>query len=854
MKLFIQIVHGDGKTEGCPLQIDIPERIILAHSLKETLRTGHRMNIPQTGSFFMKIKDSNEICISDDEYIFDEAGLIHLMLVTSRAPLHYVLIYPDGVRKASKTSAAQRGLTPAQLTEIIRVSEKLEVLDLDIRSVSFKDNFSDSIPSDYLLFPDSDPVFILLTNTLTRLLEDTRTEFKAYVTHLLSERDWSVMTNEPDSMQSPAGFLRVSRPRFKNISSIEHEWPLWSDEIMNDIRNICKVTLPVDTIRRWSRTSMSIVMVGVSGCGKSRTCYDFCRSQFSIYMDWKNHLDLKLFIASLPPLDSCYRGNSELMLLYTDKVRVYTMRIFVVRLSILRSQLTVNPNYTPDEFFQFQAWFRDSDFGLMKSVMRLPDSSVVEVFNELKQWAQRNNVRYVMDESHVLMEVLNGSFHSTRNGAVGSDGLFLSPRSFMSFLVNFLRFSGMPSVWAGTHLFNSARRIPFDAGTDAILFTEFNFISASMIVELLDKWVVCSDAVLKRRIAQELQGRPRLLMQFLVALGEFDGVVDDSHFAQIYHDTYGRLMSEFTELWKRASRLSIREFDGRSEEEHGVLSLLEDLIYNDCLTDITRLEHAHWYRSLVSTSLVMLSKLRNQEGLMCEPIVLRSGKLFGIRFLKRDLPFNTILNRDMVMKADAATRGKGVEACCVARLRGGFWLQREFRSYFPQALVEILDRGEGPSLPLGIHDCRSGVIDHAQKLCDTFLNSGTTHVVLPQERSGGADVVYSYFSFHIKTKWIDSRGKPLVISQGISNANGETIETTIAHDETMKGRTKTNPWVRVRFEFPTNSEMKRLKKNEIVKREPLRTTITASIDSRFTRLFFGEAFVAQVKHLTSYTV
>ena len=59
------------------------------------------------------------------------------------------------------------------------------------------------------------------------------------------------------------------------------------------------------------------------------------------------------------------------------------------------------------------------------------------------------------------------------------------------------------------------------------------------------------------------------------------------------------------------------------------------------------------------------------------------------------------------------------------------------------------------------------------------------------------------------------------------------------------------PWLCVRFEFPTNAEMRTRGVAEIIQREPLKTTIIASIDATFTRLFFGEHFVSAVKRLIS---
>jgi len=295
--------------------------------------------------------------------------------------------------------------------------------------------------------------------------------------------------------------------------------------------------------------------------------------------------------------------------------------------------------------------------------------------------------------------------------------------------------------------------------------------------------------------------------------------------------------------------MSIADLDPDTTDNRriSVMSLLEDLIYNDYLTDLTRRDHGRWYRSLVATSLVMLGDVDGYQGLLCEPIVIRAGKIFAQSRLGCDLPFDSIMYRDIVMKCDGATRGKAVEALTVVRIREGFWTNPQLLSYYSDTLRQKVE--DGISLPLGIHDCRSGVSDHAEKLRKSFLSQNATHVVLIREKSSAADVVYGYFTFHIKTKWIDVNGGQLVISDKVSESNANTIGNTFISDELLEERSLEQPWLCVRFEFPTNAEMVRMGLTEIVDKQPLKTVVTASINSPFTRLFFGQAFVDQVNRL-----
>ena len=211
--------------------------------------------------------------------------------------------------------------------------------------------------------------------------------------------------------------------------------------------------------------------------------------------------------------------------------------------------------------------------------------------------------------------------------------------------------------------------------------------------------------------------------------------------------------------------------------------------------------------------------------------------------MRRDAPCDTILNRFIVGTVDEGTRGRAVETLFLIRLRERLWLNDGFYRYFPQQLMDQMTQRCGPTPPLGVHDCRTGVPNHKEKLRNCSLKPLATHVVLPQERQGAADVVFSFVSFHIKTKCTIASGEKLGVRDTRSKSNMGTIRNTWYEDELLTERTRTNPWVCVRFEFPTNSELKRLDVSEIVQRDSLKTTMTASIDSKLTRLFFGDDFV-----------
>jgi len=859
MKLEIRIIEEDGSVREGPFRMNFNERMLYGRDLKTILQQSYHVASDITECEFIRIQRGYREIIRDEEYIFEEPGYIELILFTSELVLKYVLVYPSGERRNGSARIPENGVCAWQLIEIVKSERQLRTGMYKIETLSLSDNggYYSTFSGDFVFTYDSGPVYVYLTETGVREGMNGKDIFLSKLTSILSGRDWSIL--EGNSV--PSGFLRI--PVCRVGRGFQSDWPLWSMDIMKDIQGM--VALPLNKVLKNSSEGADIIMVGVSGCGKSRTCYDFCRrDRFCLYMDWMNHKDLKKFINSLPLSATSERLNADSYDKYVARVEMHTKRLFVSRLAILKLKMESDATFTPDKFFQLQQNFFEGDFGFLQCAIELQASDVDLLFDQLSQWAASIGVRYVLDESHELLEVLKGDFHSSKNVSVDTMGQFLEPRSFLSFLDSFMSCKGMKTVWAGTHLrlrdvylFNSARRDTSDWRKGSFLFTDFNFVSAHMISELLDKWVVISSPSLKKKIANELQGRPRLLMKLLVALSEWDGPVHDTNLEYIYNRVYQGLIETFVDMWNQASPKFIHDFarpTDRETENHAVITLLEDLIYNDCFSDTSTRGHAHWYRCLVSTSLVLLSEVDGALGLMCEPIVIKSGKIFGHRFLGRNFPTESILIRYMSMNSDSATRGKAIESLCVVRLREGFWMEAGIQAYLPGQLRQLLDRGDGPGIPIGIHDCRAGVDDHGPKLRDSFLNPSATHVVLSRERSSLADVVYSFFSFHVKTKWIDVSGRPLVVTSAMSEANERTIENTWLQDDrdgTIATRALTNPWLCVRFEFPTNAEMRRLGQTEMVVHEALRTTITASIDSNFTRLFFGDHIVARIKELTA---
>ena len=836
MRLSIRI-EQEGVTQLQHTILDLDRSSISATELVTLVRKVRRIGVPRHGiSLYYMVED---LPLESD--IIDSGSSIELKMNIAGPFARYVIVLPANEGRVEGVIYSMAAMMTLKQFEALVREENCEIFDVyknaTVSTTVYRDGRSNRSPDQWLERSES-----TVSITLDRLTKDTEQLVRSMADEILLRKRVAVA----QTVLPASGHLTLGHTWSDELAR-DHDWVLWSEEILQDVRSVCDIPIPVDKLKQITQLQCDVVLVGVAGCGKSRTCLDFCRSneRLCIYMDWANHGDLYAFMKTLPALPVKDRGNQELKRLYSNHIGLATMRLLISRLMIVKT-------LSRDECWDIM---RIGGPGISHVAMQLTDNQVESVYTSMIEWARKMRVCFVMDESHQLLQVLEGSFHSITSSEVSPDGRYVYPRSYLSFLLRFIRETGLRSVWAGTHLRLNDLNIFYSARLGygprkPVVFTEFNFLTSANIYALLTKWLRGNvEEKLKRKISLELQGRPRLLMTLISTLGNSDDSVGD-----VYEEVYAGLMRDFVEFWDRASLMTIADLDPDTSDvtkRIPVMSLLEDLIYNDYFIDLTKREHGHWYRSLVATSLVMLGDVNGNEGLLCEPIVLRAGKLFAQTRQNRDLPFESILYRDLVMKSDAATRGKAVEALTVVRVREGFWTNPQLFPYYPDALMRIVE--EGISLPLGIYDCRNGVSNHAEKLRDSFLNPDATHVVLTRERSSAADVVYGYFTFHIKTKWVDVNGRPLVISDRVSESNLNTIDNTFISDERMEERSQEKPWLCVCFEFPTNAEMVRGGVTEIVDRQPLRTVVTASINSPFTRFFFGTAFVDHVNRLVSHT-
>ena len=685
--------------------------------------------------------------------------------------------------------------------------------------------------------------------------------FERFVEDLLhSVTALVVVDNECNESLGP--FLKIKTNGFSH-TEFSQDWPLWTTQVMSDVGDLGdEVKVPFDSLKCRMVQDVDVVMIGVGGCGKSRTCYDLCRfsGPFCVFLDWIYHVDLETFLDLLPFPPEGYRRKADEIQSFEDRVRGCIKRIMITRLLVLQMMIRMKPDFTSDEFFQLQQLGRVREKDIFRKIYEFLVSHVTQEdvdahFESLIEWANSMNVRYVLDESHRLIAIHNGLYHSIATDGIDAKGLYLKPRSLLSFFARFLRENKMRSVWAGTHLRIGDIQKIVSAGRSkkfvrTITFTNFTFFTQSVIRKLVQKWVVTSDEQLVERIAKAFEGRPRIFMTFIrnLSLAPSDRTIEE-----VFVETESDLVEGYSDFWERAFDSRIHKFIPETETkcDFSVAELLIDLMCNNTLIDRKRHSNmAHYYRSMVTTGLVMLSEDRvGGRGLLCEPLIMKAAQKFSRQGLGRDLVIQTVINRFITMTPDESIRGKAIESICVVRIRECFWRDAFWRQLFPDSLLEMIDRGTIGE-PRGVRDCRTGVREHAAILKGTFLTSDATHVVLTQARKGAADVIYGFFSFHLKTKWTNVKGGQLVISKQQSASNRNTIEKTYKGDTSMSARVESKPWVRFCFEFPTSANLIERGVHEIIERSGETVTITAGIESEITSAFFGLDFVDTVYSLT----
>jgi hypothetical protein len=125
---------------------------------------------------------------------------------------------------------------------------------------------------------------------------------------------------------------------------------LYSEEIYNDEKEI-GIEMPIDRLVKIVRKV--IVLIGVSGCGKTRTCYDLCRKYWGLYFDCTVDIDFITMIKHISSNNPVTKTeNTQIIFERLSEKRIECL--IVTRLLVLQRLRQHNPNLACFEWLCIQ--------------------------------------------------------------------------------------------------------------------------------------------------------------------------------------------------------------------------------------------------------------------------------------------------------------------------------------------------------------------------------------------------------------------------------------------------------------------------------------------------------------------
>lgn len=277
--------------------------------------------------------------------------------------------------------------------------------------------------------------------------------------------------------------------------------------------------MPIDRLLEIDR--MNIVLIGDSGCGKTRTCYDLCRYRWGILFDCVSDADFLALVSFLVP--KCPRIKSKASQnIFEDEFERLIQCLLSARLFVLKTLLGNNTKLSHFDWFCVQRSRRSiSLFSTIFAELCTLDWSVsFIIFSNLKNWFCQMNGRIIFDESQRLLNVLEVIDPHVNQRSRMMALLFLLDLSFIFSRDLLLRMHF--EIYGAAHMrIRNLELMRSAAGSkqnDIVTFSDFTYLRPEDIFKLLHKWLRVDHAeytILFEEISMLLQGRPRLLISFL---------------------------------------------------------------------------------------------------------------------------------------------------------------------------------------------------------------------------------------------------------------------------------------------------------------------------------------------------
>ncbi len=194
------------------------------------------------------------------------------------------------------------------------------------------------------------------------------------------------------------------------------------------------IPMPVDKLRNLDR--QFIVMIGVSGCGKTRTCYDLSRKEYVLYFDCAEDFDIHNLFDRLQ--DRVPKEKTEKLQEDFEKYTKYLIRCLIASRLLVLHQNYSNYQTTPFDWMCMQRSHttRNIFSNLFNQLCNLNHLVSSRIFNEAQQWFNGCKGRLIFDEAQALLFKCKDAFLANNNREI-VNGKISQPRSLYSFLSSF---------------------------------------------------------------------------------------------------------------------------------------------------------------------------------------------------------------------------------------------------------------------------------------------------------------------------------------------------------------------------------------------------------------------------------
>jgi hypothetical protein len=546
------------------------------------------------------------------------------------------------------------------------------------------------------------------------------------------------------------------------------------------------VVMPVDRLLDASGKLFhdTTVMIGVSGCGKTKTCFDICSRVFAIYFDCSSDQDF-LQACNILNLSKPTIHSLETQELFEDFSRHQLLSLIAARLLVLKNL----PHTTPRQWLLIQRSGRTRAF-FDKVYLEISKLTPKDLFKLVQGLRHDIDPLLIFDEAQCLLDELPTSYRSLKDKSI-VDGKIQSPRSLFSFMTSTITKLNFNSILAGTHMrissIEAVHSAAFGKTTTIKVFTDFNYLLADHIgylAKICFSSEVVNNSELLERMKYFLQGRPRIFAHFLkkVFLLEQEQLASESitRFISSCLDKYicslttKQPLDHTTEFspyhfWSQRARVSITDFD-QPLPLLGKDRIVFDLLVKLCLYHLFQDEEGFYLVDdidLVSTSLVMI--LYNETGWYCkiaEPIIIYAG----LNFLKDSstMALSNYFARALFSPLKATLglspqdRGHLMELFIVLRTLQSWWLEERIQPFLPQWVKDA-----SIPQPAGVLDQRNS--SDTPLLLQMLRESDFPFICLPP-RHAGPDILFSIFAIHVRTTW--KLSKSVHVSKQECDSNG----------------------------------------------------------------------------------